>query len=394
MKILRAAKKVLVWLLTAFNWLLVHLSPVNPHLALFMAFHGKGYLDNPRAIYEEMRNDPRFADFSYVWVMKKPVPVPGAKVVKYLSWGYFWNMARAKYWIINSKLPSYIFKKKSQIYLQTWHGTPLKHLGHDIEVDENTTFYRSGQSYAQMTQSYDRDSARYTYMISPNAFCTEVFPHAFGVDKEKLREIGYPRNDILSNFTEEQVRAKKQELGVPEDKKVLLYAPTWRDNSYVAAGYTFRLKADLHKWKEKLGDEWVVLFKPHYLIINEFKEDPELEGFLYSIDAGADIAELYPVADALVTDYSSVFFDYAILNRPMWFYMYDLDEYAKDLRGFYFDIHKELPGRIYQDEDALLQAIADGDFDPERLARFNQRFNNREDGHASRRAVDLLAESR
>ena len=243
-----------------------------------------------------------------------------------------------------------------------------------------------------MYKTYDVDVSRYNYMISPNAFCSKIFPHAFNIHPSKLIETGYPRNDILSHVDLNRVREKKKQLNLPLDKKVILYAPTWRDNSYVAAGYTFKLQADFHKWKEILSDEYVVIFKPHYLIINTFKEDKELEGFLYSVDATMDIAQLYECCDILITDYSSVFFDYAILNRPIYFYMYDLEEYAKDLRGFYLDIYNDLPGKIYRKEEEMLKDISNSIFDFNKLSSFNSYFNNKEDGYASKRVVDILYE--
>ena len=394
MKLLRTLKKASVPIFRFLFRIFTHLVPVNKKEALFLAFHGRSYSDNPRAIYEKMRTDPRFSDYKFVWVLKKPEPVEGASVVKYLSFGYFWALARSRFWIFNCKMPVYLTKKKSQVYLQTWHGTPLKHLGHDIEPIPGQTFYRSGLSYEKMCETYDIDSARYDGMISPNRFCTQVFPHAFGVKAEKLLETGYPRNDFLSNYTAEDVKRVKEKYHIPEGKRVILYAPTWRDDSYKAGGYTFRLQADFRKWKEALGDDTVVLFKPHYLIVNEFKDDPELSDFLISVPADEDIRDLYIVADQLVTDYSSVFFDYGILRRPVYFYMYDLESYASDLRGFYMDIHKDLPGDIYRDEDTLLTALKGEVFDFSRYDTFDAMYNNREDGGAGKRIVDWLAEKR
>lgn len=227
-------------------------------------------------------------------------------------------------------------------------------------------------------------------MISPNAFCSQVFPSAFGINKERLIETGYPRNDFIVNATKDDVFRIKKKLNIPMDKKVILYAPTWRDNSYVAAGYTFELKADFHKWKEILQEEHVVLFKPHYLIINKYENDRSLDGFLYSIPANNDIKDLYVISDVLITDYSSVFFDYAILKRPIYFYMYDIEEYATDLRGFYMDIHKELPGKIYKEENEMLMDIKNQIYDDSRMEVFNQRFNNLDDGKASKRVVDII----
>ncbi|WP_288162013.1 CDP-glycerol glycerophosphotransferase family protein [Dubosiella newyorkensis] len=372
--------------------------PIDPKLVIFISFHGRGYLDNPKAIYEAMRNDLRFQGYRFIWFIKhkkkKNIVIPGAKVVEYFSIPYFYYLSRAKFWVINCKMPSYISKKPDQIYLQTWHGTPLKKLGHDIDVAENTTFYRSGMNFEEMTGSYDIDVTRYNYMISPNTFCTKVFQSAFGIDRQRLIETGYPRNDFLSNYTEDDVLRIKKKYNLPLDKKIVLYAPTWRDDSFVAAGYTFELQADFKKWKEALGEDTIVLFKPHYLIINRFDQDPSLKDFLYSIPAEAEISELYIVADRLVTDYSSVFFDYAILKRPIYFYMYDKEQYANNLRGFYLDIYKDLPGKIYEKEQDLLEALKKEEFDQERLSAFNALFNNREDGEASKRVLDVLAKDR
>ncbi|WP_277820809.1 CDP-glycerol glycerophosphotransferase family protein [Dubosiella muris] len=398
MKILRYLKKIAGKLVRVGYKLTYRLIPVDPKLVIFISFHGRGYSDNPKAIYEAMKADPRFEGYRFIWFIKnhrkKDVKIPGAKIVEYFSIPYFYYLSRAKFWIINCKMPTYIWKKPNQVYLQTWHGTPLKRLAHDIDVAKDTTFYRSGISYDEMVKSYDVDVARYNYMISPNKFCTEVFQTSFGINRERLIETGYPRNDFLSNYTNEDWMAIKRKYNIPLDKKVVLYAPTWRDNSYVAAGYTFELQVDFLEWKKRLPEDTVVVFKPHYLIINQYEKDTRLDGFLYSIPASAEISELYIIADAMVTDYSSVFFDYAILRRPIYFYMYDLEEYASDLRGFYLNIHQDLPGRIYRDEKEMLDAIGHGDYDYSALERFNAMFNNREDGHAARRVLDVLAKDR
>lgn len=395
MKLLRYIKKYVVIIVEVIYRLVCNCIPTDDKLVVFLSFHGKGYSDNPKAIFECMKEDDRFRDFKFIWFINKQkkdkIIIEGAKVVGYLSPLYFYYLAKAKFWVFNCKMPKYIVKKQNQVYLQTWHGTPLKRLGHDIKVDANTTFYRSGLSYEQMCNSYDIDVARYNYMISPNKFCTEVFQSSFGINRERLIETGYPRNDFITNANKEDVKRIKERLDIPLDKKVLLYAPTWRDNSYVAAGYTFELKADFHKWKETLGDEYVVVFKPHYLIINKYKDDESLKGFLYSIDASAEINELYVISDMLITDYSSVFFDYAVLNRPMYFYMYDFDDYRDQLRGFYLDVYSELPGKIYEQEEIMLDAIVKNDYDFDYLKVFNERFSHAQTGDCAKKVVDILA---
>ena len=395
MKILRYIKKIMVSFINTCYFMFYKLIKVDDKMVVFLSFHGRGYSDNPRAIYEYMRLDKRFKDYKFIWFIsnanKKNIVIEGATIVEYMSIQYFYYLAKSKYWVFNCKMQEFIKKKDNQVYLQTWHGTPLKRLGHDISVDESTTFSRSGMTYEQMCHSYDVDVSRYTYMISPNRFCSEVFPSAFGVDKEKLIETGYPRNDFITNASKEDVMRIKERLNIPSNKKVILYAPTWRDNSYVAAGYTFELKADFHKWKELLSDEYVVVFKPHYLIINKYKDDASLKGFLYSVEASAEINELYVISDMLITDYSSVFFDYAVLNRPIYFYMYDFDDYRDQLRGFYLDVYRELPGKIYEEENCLLEAIVNKEFNYECLNVFNKRFSHAQTGDCAKKVVDILA---
>ncbi len=394
MFILRKIKKYAGKIIRIFHKATYRLIPIDEKLIIFISFHGRGYSDNPRAIYEEMKKDNRFKDYRFIWFIKnhkkKNISIPGAEIKEYFSLPYFFYMPKAKYWVINCKMPEYICKKPKQVYLQTWHGTPLKRLGHDIIAPEGVTFYRSGMSFEEMVKSYDIDVARYNYMISPNKFCTEVFQSAFGINRERLIETGYPRNDFISNATKAQCEEIKKKYHIPLDKKVVLYAPTWRDNSYVSSGYTFELQVDFKKWQEILGDEFIVIFKPHYLIINQFENDASLHGFVYSINAEAEINELYVISDMLITDYSSVFFDYAILKRPIYFYMYDLEEYANELRGFYLDIYQDLPGQIYTDESQMMLDVKEGVYDYERLNIFNQRFNHMEDGHCAKRVIDIL----
>ncbi|WP_335673711.1 CDP-glycerol glycerophosphotransferase family protein [Erysipelatoclostridium sp. AM42-17] len=367
--------------------------PSNSKTVLFIAFHGRGYSDNPKAIYEYMKSQPEFQDYHFIWAIKnhrkKNIKISGAQIIEYFSIPYFYYLARSHYWVVNCKLPGYVLKKPNQVYLQTWHGTPLKKLAYDIEVPKGTTFYRSGMSEESMHETYAQDVKKYNYMISPSRFTTEVFQSAFRINKERLIETGYPRNDILSLYSQEDIIKIKKELDIPLDKKVILYAPTWRDNSFVAKGYTFKLEVNFDQWKKILGNDYVVIFKPHYLIVNDF-DMSKYKGFVYPIEPSQDISSLYLISDILITDYSSVFFDYAILKRPIYFYMYDIEQYRDQLRGFYLDIYHDLPGEILDNEDDLLTKIVEQDYDYHKLESFNQRFNNHEDGYASKRVVDIV----
>ena len=393
-KVIKLIKTIVFKIIKFFYSILSKIVNVDEHLVIFISFHGRGYSDNPRAIFEALIANPKYKDYKFVWFIdnqkQKNIQIPNAKIIEYNSLSYFYTMCKAKYWIINCKMPEYIVKKPNQIYLQTWHGTPLKRLGHDILVSENTTFYRSGLSYKEMCQSYDVDVERYNYMISPNKFCTEIFQSAFGINRERLIETGYPRNDFITNATSEEILEIKNKFHLPLDKKIILYAPTWRDNSYNVSGYTFELKANFYKWKELLASDYIVVFKPHYLIVNKYENNDDLKDFLFSIPPNAEINELYVISDCLITDYSSVFYDYAVLNRPMYFYMYDLDEYREELRGFYLDIYTELPGKIFEYETDLLQDVKNQVYDYDQLKNFNERFSHAQTGNCAQKVIDIV----
>nr|WP_196001940.1 CDP-glycerol glycerophosphotransferase family protein [Clostridium sp. 1001271B_151109_B4] len=369
--------------------------PVDERTIMFIAYHGRGYLCNPKYLHKYMINDSKYSDYKFIWAVKKVdnVNISNAKVIKYNGLIYYYYLARSKYWIINCKMPKHVLKKEEQIYLQTWHGTPLKRLAHDIEIGEGASFYRTKVSKREMTNSYDSDVRKYDYFISPNKFSTEKFKSAFKVNENIILESGYPRNDFLSNIKEDEINRLKIKYNIPLDKKVILYAPTWRDNSYNMKGYVFELNVDFNLWKKDLGKEYVVIFKPHYLIVNK-ESNESLEGFLYLINQDEDINELYVISDILVTDYSSVFFDYAILERPIYFYMYDLKEYEENLRGFYLNIYKDLPGKIITEEKQLLEMLKQNELYVESnkqiIKDFNKIYNNLQDGQCSKRVIESI----
>lgn len=390
---MKLIKKFLGKLIRFLYRLVYRFIPCQKETILFISFHGRGYSDNPMALHQYITTHSQYQKYHCIYAIKnhkqKKIKINNAKVIEYFSIPYFFYLARSKYWISNCKLPKYVLKKPTQVYLQTWHGTPLKKLAHDIEVPEGTTFYRSGMSLEEMRSTYDNDVSKYNYMISPSSFTTEVFQSAFLINKERLIETGYPRNDILSNYQDEDIDRIKTKFNLPKNKKVILYAPTWRDNSFNLKGYTFKLEVDFKKWQKTLSEEYIVIFKPHYLIVNDFDLE-SVKDFVYFVEPQEDISTLYLIADILITDYSSVFFDFAVLKRPIYFYMYDLESYRDELRGFYLNIYQDLPGQIIEDENLLLEKIKQNNFDYNKLKLFNHRFNNHEDGNASKRVLEIL----
>lgn len=364
---------------------------IDDKLVYFRTFSGRGYSDSPKAMYEYMLTAPEYRDFRFVWCFKEPEKFAFLKndrteLVKFRTKADNKALRKAKYWITNYRMLNYQYPRKGQIYVQCWHGTPLKRLGYDLESSDNVM-----NSMAEIREKYRSDAKKFTYILSPSPFCTEKFASAWNLVKtgqtHKIIEEGYPRNDRLINTTPAEREELRKSLGV-EGKKVILYAPTWRDNQHTSGeGYTYKTEVDFDKLQRELGDKYVILFRAHYLVANSF-DFAKYKGFVQDVSSYSDINELYIAADILITDYSSVFFDYANLRKPVIFYMYDLEEYANNLRGFYISLD-ELPGPIVRDEDALIKEVrkTDGWKPDEKYEQFCEKYNPKDDGHASERVL-------
>ncbi len=364
--------------------------PVQKDVIIFESNMGRNYTGNPKRIYEEMVQkglDNKYR--CYIILDDLSTYVPGkAKKIKRTRTLYFMIMGIAGIWVSDCRQPGYIIKRKGVHYIQTWHGTPLKKLALDMDsvnMAGETDILKYKQSFYKNTRTWD-------YLISQNHFSTEIFRRAFAFDKTVL-EIGYPRNDILfSGNTSENIARLKKKMGLPADKKILLYAPTWRDNEYYEKGaYKFNQALDFNIFREKLGDDYVCIVKYHYLV-KETLDWSVFRDFVYNYDMCEDIAQLYLVADMLITDYSSVMFDYSILKRPILFYTYDLEEYKNNLRGFYFDFLEEAPGPITRTTGELIDSILNyrAEDYASKYDAFHNKYNHADDGNASKKVVQLI----
>ena len=370
---------------------------VNEKMVVFSAYNGKGYVCSPKAIYQYMTGDDRFKDYTFVWMFKEPENyrflLENKNTVLVKSGSAEWEkyLHQAKYWIFNFRAMDQWVPSKDQIYVQCWHGTPLKRLGYDITNSDNAM-----NSVKEIREKYRTDTIRFDYLVSPCRFSSEKFASAWNLkelgNEKALIETGYPRNDFLKTFKEDDVKKIKESLGIADcGKKVILYAPTWRDNQHDSAkGYVYKNPVDFDFLMKELGEEYIILFRAHYLVADNFDFDA-YRGFVYNVSEYDDINDLYIVSDLLITDYSSVFFDYAILDRPVLFYMYDMEEYRDEMRGFYINID-ELPGPVIQNESQLVQSVkhAEQDFDQNKMNEFNHRFNDLNDGNAAERVVDIV----
>ncbi|HEC2195460.1 TPA: CDP-glycerol glycerophosphotransferase family protein [Staphylococcus delphini] len=365
---------------------------VNNKTVVFESFGGKNYSDSPKYIYEYMKD--HYPELNYKWVFQQPeynvVPGEVDKVEKN-SKAYYQAYSEAKFWISNARIPLFLNKKANQIYIQTWHGTPLKRLANDMKVVR-----MPGTTTALYKRNFHKEASRWDHLVSPNRYSTEIFRTAFWMPPEKVLEIGYPRNDILVNRADDTAlqQSIKEELNIPEGKKIIMYAPTWRDDEFIKKGqYTFELKIDLPRLQQELGDEYVILLRMHYLIANALDLNG-YEDFAIDVSNYNDISKLYLISDCLITDYSSVMFDYGILKRPQFFFAYDIEKYDKNLRGFYIDYHKDLPGPIYTEPAALIEGLKQLDavkaeYKP-RIDAFYNRFCSIENGRASQYIGDMI----
>lgn len=364
---------------SAAAWTLCGLLPVKKKKIVASSFYGRGYSDNPKAIVEELRK--RGEDLDLVWLTKpgQENTLPeGVRAVRYDSVKRIYELATAKVWIDNCRkgAPK---KRKGQFYLQTWHGLALKR----IEKDAATKLDDDYTPYAM------RDAKQTDLIISNCAHMTRIYKTGFWYGGEVL-ETGSPRNDLLfANPT--PLREKVREAyGLPQDRKLVLYGPTFRADHSLDA---YRLDAEklLSALHDRFGGEWTLLARLHPAV-----EELSSQVFTYdgktvcNATAYPDITELLAACDCVITDYSSLMFDFALTGRPCFQFATDLAAYLED-RNFYFPL-SDLPFPCAEDNAALAENIRNYS-EAEQKARweiFNQDFGLMEDGKAASRCADLI----
>ncbi|WP_406381714.1 CDP-glycerol glycerophosphotransferase family protein [Streptomyces sp. NBC_01618] len=352
---------------------------------LYMSLSGKQFSDSPRAVYEELVR--RGVDVEHIWTQDGGLPEmpPGARVVGLRSREWYEALARSRYVVVNSAVGDWFVTRPGQQVVQTWHGTPLKKIGKDLQGAT-----KSNPAYiASLPHSY----RQFDFVVSPNAYTTEIMRRAYTIEGEML-ESGYPRNDVF-HAPDRDARAVRvrERLGLPEGKKVVLYAPTWReDQKHASKLYKLDLRIDLAAAQAELGHDHVLLFRKHPRVHGNVPGAGR--GFVWDVTRYPDIADLYLVADVLVTDYSSAFFDFAHSGKPMLLFTYDLEHYRDTLRGLYFDLTTRAPGPLLETSEDLVKALRDVDAVEaeyrEKYAQFIRDFCEPGDGLATARVIDRM----
>ncbi|MGW6141098.1 bifunctional glycosyltransferase/CDP-glycerol:glycerophosphate glycerophosphotransferase [Streptomyces sp. NPDC055140] len=352
---------------------------------LYSSFDGRQCSDSPRAVHEELvaRGEP----LEHLWVVRdQQVTVPASgRPVALWSTEWYEALARSRYVVTNTQLPDWFERAEDQYVVQTWHGTPLKRIGRDLADSPS-----GDQRYIA---TLPERAAQWNLLVSPNRFSTPVLRGAFGYHGEVL-ESGYPRNDLLHAADRAKVAAAVRErLGIPEDRRVVLYAPTWRENQPRRGGrYGLDLRLDLAAAQRALGEDHVLLVRRHYLVGGTVPGTAS--GFVRDVTRYPDVSELLLISDVLVTDYSSLMFDFAQTGRPMLFHTYDLDHYRDTLRGFYFDFVAQAPGPLLATGEEVVEALRDPVAatagHEEAYRRFREVFCDLDDGRAAAHVADAM----
>ncbi|MEU0744516.1 bifunctional glycosyltransferase family 2 protein/CDP-glycerol:glycerophosphate glycerophosphotransferase [Streptomyces sp. NPDC006134] len=352
--------------------------PLDENLVLFSAYWSRSVACNPAAIDAELaRLAPHLRR---VWAIRPDAVDRVPKGVEYVRVGsraYWTAVARAKYLVNNVNFPDAVVKREGQIHLQTHHGTPLKTMGLDQQKYPAST----RMDFAKLMERCDR----WDYSISSNRFSTAVWERVYPCSYVSL-ETGYPRNDILVTAGAEEVRRARKALGLADGDKAFLYMPTHREYQ---PGFTPSL--DLARLADELGPDVTLMLRGHYF----YGSSPHIaelrrSGRIVDVSGHPRVEELYLAADALITDYSSAMFDYAVLDRPIIVYAPDWDIYSV-VRGTYFDLLEEPPGAVATSQAELIRLLGSGDYDSRDAAgrrdAFRRRFCEFDDGHAAERVV-------
>jgi CDP-glycerol glycerophosphotransferase len=346
---------------------------------LYECYYGRSVGCHPRALHARLRDE--LPDWEHVFVVQPGFHHPPHGATSTLRWSrrYHELLHSARVIVTNCELHASFVRTPQQVVAQTWHGTPLKRIGLDIESPR----FRNTNYQARLTHQ----SAQWSFMVSPTAETDEIFPRAFGFDGPMV-PAGSPRNDCLvrpDSVARARVRAA---LGLDDEALAVLFAPTFRDDAHADAGYLAVPSCDLTTLTASMPDGSVVLFRAHSNVRSS--EIPWRSDNVINVSDYPDMQDLIAAADILVTDYSSAMFDWSLTGRPLVLYAPDLEQY-RATRDFYFDYEAAMPVPVATTPDELADALRLAASGPAvDYKTFTRRFNARDDGHATERVCDEI----
>lgn len=356
--------------------------PIQNKTMIFCSFGGRKFDDSPKAVYNEVCRRHEFDDWRLIWAFVDPDKhiIPKGEKIKVDTISFFKALLYSKVWVSNSGMDRGIdLMRKCNVRVETWHGAPLKKIGG--EENQNSL----GNNPHNYHGKLDVDTIR----CAQSEYDREIFARINHADSSAILICDLPRNDELFKYSQDDILNIKRKIGIDEDKKVILYVPTYREYLVNENKETFIAPPmNLEKWEKELRKDYVLLMRAHYAVTvaMHIKETD----FVKDVSSYPFINDLYIISDLLISDYSSSFIDYSILNRPMLCFAYDLEEY-KEKRGLYIDLKKELPCEVDSDEDCLLQRIKSLDYlsASERTKTFHNKYAPFA-GNASKIVVDTI----
>ncbi|MFN6737658.1 CDP-glycerol glycerophosphotransferase family protein [Enterococcus gallinarum] len=367
---------------------------VKNNVVFYESFHGKAMNDNPFAIFKYLVNKKEYSHLIHVWALNDTTDneyvkhydkLKNVKFVTPYTKDYYYYLTVAKYVFHNVTLPPYYIKNDEQIYINTWHGTPLKTLGKEMA--------------GNVAQNYNvqRNFLQSDFLLSPNSFTTEKMIYSYDIDgiyKGKVLENGYPRIDSIFNESK-VVKDFLEKNGIDLNKELVLYAPTWRGITGRVQDTTTDMIERLNTISQglsKSNKQFIVKVHP---LVYQFMKDAPLDNVLLVPD-WVDANELLHFVDVLITDYSSIFFDFLVTDKPILFYMYDKEEYEQS-RGLYFDLN-EMPGEICLTTDKLITFILNAGKENVQsnpiVNIFKKKYIPHEDGHVTERYMDFILDGK
>ena len=328
-------------------WTIGCLLPIQKNKIVVSSYYGRGYSDNPKAVVDALLK--RKADLDIVWLAKDPehagVPA-GVRVVRHDTAAAIRELSTARVWIDNCRKGAR-HKKAKQYYMQTWHGFALKRIERDVADKLNTPENAAYAVYAQ------RDSSQIDVIISDSTFMTDIYRKSFWYDGE-IQQFGSPRNDILASPPAQAKETIAKSLHLPQNSHYVMYAPTFRADGSLDA-YQLDYEAVCAACSKRFGGNWIMLVRLHPNVMQLAKDMTFDNRTTFDATAFDDMQLLLSACDAVITDYSSLMFDFALTRRPCFQFAIDIDEYKND-RNFYFPID-ETPFPLAKSNAEMVQNI-------------------------------------
>lgn len=334
----------------------------DPNLVLYNSMIGRSSYDSPKAIYDYLVNQSQFKHLKHVWAFNEPNTIndgyENASKVKMDTLEYFKTALSASYWITNVNIERGLhFKKKGTKYINTWHGLSFNTIGNDVP----------GRN--------DYNSKNVDFICYESEYHKKILMRALKAPERCMLPSGLPRNDELYNVTSDEIQNLKKQLGLPLNKKIIMYAPTWRDSDDGGKTYTIAPPINFNEWEKHLDKEYIVILRTHHLTTKLM--NVKFNDFVRNFSEYPRINDLFKVSDLLISDYSACIADFSILERPILCFGYDYDTY-KNERGFYIDIPKDLPIEFFRDSHKLLKYILSMDYNKEskRTKQLKDKYTN------------------